>query len=311
MFTPSEIFTDLQRRTGDQVFFQKPLAPLTTFRIGGPAQWFVSPTASTLPQWIQAAVKLQIPFTLLGNGSNVLIPDEGLPGLVLWTGKMNRLRFQDDLIETEAGVPLPALARFAARHGWAGYEFLAGIPGTVGGGIVMNAGTSPSHQICQLLHSVEVVTPEGKTLTLFPQRLGASYRETFLRRLPWTVVRATFQCVGRDAPQKIAQRIADHLEERRAKQPLDALSAGSVFKNPRPDLPAWRLIRDAGLAGKRIGDAVVSPKHANWILNLGQATARDVQGLIQLIQEKVLAIFQIQLDPEIIIFSRSSSGLSF
>ena len=148
-------------------------------------------------------------------------------------------------------------------------------------------------------------------LTLSSKEFQFTYRHTFLHDLHWTVVRATFHCVGKDSPEKIAQRITAHLEERRAKQPLDALSAGSVFKNPRPDLPAWRLIRDAGLAGKRIGDAVVSPKHANWILNLGQATARDVQGLIQLIQEKVLAIFQIQLDPEIVIFSRHSSGLSF
>ena len=310
MSTTADILTSIHRLTRDPLHSQTSLAPFTTWRIGGPAQWLVSPTASTLPQWIQAAAEHQIPLTILGNGSNVLVPDEGLTGLVVRTDKMNRLEIRDDWIEAEAGVPLPKLARFAAQHGWSGYEFLAGIPGTVGGGIVMNAGVSSSQEISQLLDSVELIDSEGNHRIFRSEALQASYRRTRLQDLPWTVIRATFRCLGKDEPREIEKRIKTHLEERRAKQPLDAPSAGSVFKNPRPDLPAWRLIRDAGLAGKRIGDAIVSPKHANWILNLGRATAKDVRQLIRLIQEKVFAVFQIHLDLEIILLPSASDHSS-
>jgi len=287
-----------------------PLAPRTSWRIGGPARWLCEPPRSEFPLWVRVARETRIPWRVLGRGSNVLIDDAGLPGLTLSTARMTGLRREGDFLEVEGGAPLSRLVREAADLGWTGYEFLAGIPGSVGGAIVMNAGTSlrPEEQIAFLLCEAEVMDRRGELRWVSPEALDPGCRTSAAKRKGWVVLRARLRKPGEGSPAEIRRRISERLESRRRRQPLERPSAGSVFKNPPGGRPAWSYIREAGLAGCRVGDAQVSERHANWILNMGRATAAEVRTLIARIQEAVAERFGVRLEREVVFLPQDESG---
>jgi len=261
-----------------------PLASLTTFRIGGPA-WTVFEPAGTaaLIEAVIRARSLGVPWRILGKGANVLFPDQGFPGLIISTTCLDKSHDHGDLVVAEAGVPLAKLAR-------RGFSFLTGIPGTAGGGVVMNAGTHFG-QIGDQVEWVEVLLPSGEVARWGVEACGFSYRDSRLRRLGIPVLRAGLRPKAGPAPSQV-------LAQRRASQPPDWPSAGCVFRNP-PLAPAGWLIDRAGLKGARQGDAMVSPYHANFIVNMGRARACDVLALVDRVRARVVKTFGVWLELEL------------
>jgi UDP-N-acetylmuramate dehydrogenase len=277
---------------------QVPLASMTSFRVGGPAEWFVSPqTLEELQESFAWAHHEGLPVTLLGAGSNLLISDQGLPGLVISTRHLRHLDLDlaTGQMTVGAGYSVPRLARLAAEHGWAGLEWAVGIPGTVGGAVVMNAG---AHQECTAdrLHSVQVLSPQGTVLLLEPQDLGYGYRTSALQGGNQLVVQATFQLQPGADPEQVKAATEAHLQLKT--QPYHLPSCGSVFRNPGPRTAGW-LIERTGLKGFRIGSAQVAERHANFILNCGGATASDILRVIRHVQNQVSDRWSLPLKPEV------------
>jgi UDP-N-acetylmuramate dehydrogenase len=288
----------------------QPLAPLTTWRIGGAAARLAAP-AGLDDVWglMRLAQDRGWPRFFLGRGSNVLIDDGGLPGLTLHLAKsLQGLTRQGDTLRAGAGVALPRLAQAAARLGFAGFEFLAGIPGTVGAAVRLNAGAE-GESLAGVLQRVWVATPQLQLLELRPGELGFSYRSSLLLNFPhWLVVEAEFS-LGRPAdPRDIKARMAELLARRKSRQPANPRTCGSVFKNPAGAPGAGRLIENAGFKGRRRGDAVVSRKHANFILNAGHATAAQVKNLMAEIQEEVWRTQGVALEREVVFLPEDLLG---
>lgn len=283
-----------------QIQYNFPLAPRTTWRIGGRAEiWVVPEDIEDLLYVLFRTQESGYPLFILGNGSNVLIDDDGLPGITVHLGAgFNNVRVEHNLLYAGAGVPLPKLARSAAQAGFAGFEHLIGIPGTVGAGIVGNAG-SGGRDMRHILNSVTLISENLELITIAAQDLELSYRHSSLQADKSVTVEAAFNLELLDDPGEIEQRHKQILAKRQKKFPWHLPNAGSVFKSSQGQ-PAGRLIEAAGLKGFRIGDAQVSEKHANFIVNIGQATAQDVKAVINVIQEKVSALLGIQLEREVI-----------
>ncbi|MCX7750120.1 MAG: UDP-N-acetylmuramate dehydrogenase [Candidatus Bipolaricaulota bacterium] len=263
---------------------EEPLAPHTTFRIGGrAAALYRPPTADALVEAVVRARSHGFPWLLLGGGSKVLVPDRGFPGLVLSTAELRSWREEDGVLVAGAGVPLSRVAR------WGGWK-LAGIPGTVGGAVTMNAGTRYGSIGEQVLW-VRALLPDGRVRTFAPVECGFAYRDSLFRRLRLPVLSVALR------PDRRGD-LAPLLAERARTQPLDLPSAGCVFRNPPGQSAGW-LIDQAGLKGARIGDAVVSERHANFICNLGHARARDVLELVDLVQDRVVSRFGVRLRLEL------------
>jgi UDP-N-acetylmuramate dehydrogenase len=280
-----------------------PLAPLTTWRIGGAAARLAAPAdLDDVYRLMALAQDRGWPLFFLGRGSNVLIDDAGLPGLTLHLAKsLQGLERHGDTLRAGAGVSLPRLAQAAARLGFAGFEFLAGIPGTVGAAVRLNAGAE-GESLAGVLNRVWVATPQLQLLEFTPVDLGFTYRSSLLLNFPhWLVVEAEFN-LGRPAgPEAIQARMAKLIAGRKTRQPANPKSCGSVFKNPAGGPAAGRLIEAAGFKGHRLGDAVVSRKHANFILNAGCATAAQVKALMADIQEKVWQTQGVALEREVVL----------
>ena len=241
------------------------------------------------------------PLFFLGRGSNVLIADEGLPGLTLLLARsLKQVERRADALRVGAGVALPRLAREAASLGFSGFEFLAGIPGTVGGGVRLNAGAH-GQNISERLRRVWVATPQLRLLEFKPEELAFGYRSSLLLNFPhWLVAEAEFALDRAASQEEIHSRTREFLAVRRARQPANPRSCGSVFKNPPGAPPAGRLIEETGFKGKRLGGAMVSRKHANFILNRGQATAAQIKALISQIQETVWRTQAVALEREVV-----------
>ncbi len=287
---------------GVAVFNEQPLAPLTTWKIGGPARRLAAPRdVEEACRLLAYAHRRGQPVFFLGAGSNVLIDDKGLPGLTLHlAGSLKKLERQGDVLRAGAGLPLPRLARAAARWGLKGFEFLAGIPGTVGGAVRLNAGAHGRH-LGQLLKRMWVLTPRLQLLEFSAAELEFGYRTSRLLDFPhWLVVEAEFALEEEAPPEQIRARMRELMAARRARQPRNPRSCGSVFKNPPGGPPAGHLIEQAGFKGRRCGDAQVSRKHANFILNVGRASAAEVKTLIREIQEEVWRRFGITLEREVV-----------
>lgn len=271
------------------------LRDLTTWKIGGPAEYIYWP-----PDWqrLIEAVKLAksagIPVWIIGRGSNLLIADEGLPGLTIVTTGLQKITWGDYKVTVEAGYSLARLAQETAERGWSGLDFARGIPGTIGGAIIMNAGAYGG-EISQKLLKVKVLM-DGELKVLQSRDLKFAYRESSLRGKA-LVLEAEFYFEPGDREQLLAGMLSN-LAKRKAAQPLELPNAGSVFRNP-PQESAGRLIEAAGWKGKSRGGALVSEKHANFIVNTGQATAGDVLGLIHDIREDVHRKYGIDLQPEV------------
>ena len=279
-----------------------PLAPLTTWRIGGPAQFLVIPQdLDDVFALQQLAADRGWPLFFLGRGSNVLIDDAGLPGITLHLAKsFQKLEFHGDTIRVGAGMALPRLANTLAARGQAGFEFLAGIPGTVGAAVRLNAGAH-GHNLGQRLRRVWAVTPELGLKELTLAEIAPGYRTSRLLHLPrWLVVEAELGLQEEASPEDIQRTMRELLEERRSRQPAHPRTCGSVFKNPPEGPPAGRLIDEAGWKGRSVGDAQVSRKHANFIFNGGRATAAQMITLITAIEESVWQRSGIRLEREVV-----------
>jgi UDP-N-acetylmuramate dehydrogenase len=238
-------------------------------------------------------------LTVLGAGSNLLISDRGLPGLVLNTRHLRSSCFDAETatITAAAGEPLPKIAWRAAKRGWRGLEWAVGIPGTVGGAVVMNAGAHTSCVADRLVRAL-VLNPDGQLETLSKEDLNYSYRSSSLQGDQRLVVEATFQLEATDNHEEIMAITTHNLRHRKNTQPYDRPSCGSVFRNPKPQY-AGALIEEMGLKGYQIGGAQVSELHANFILNIGSAKASDILRLIRHVQEQVFDRWSLWLEPEV------------
>ncbi|MGA8570897.1 MAG: UDP-N-acetylmuramate dehydrogenase [Desulfobaccales bacterium] len=281
----------------------QPLAPLTTWKIGGPAQYLA--TAAGLPEVLGLMALAQErgwPLFFLGRGSNLLIADAGLPGLTLHLARsLQGLARRGDTLRAGAGVALPRLARTAAALGFSGFEFLAGIPGSVGAAVRLNAGAD-GQNLAAVLGRVWVATPKLQLLEFRAAELGLGYRTSRLLYFPhWLVVEAEFLLGSPAPPEAVRARLRELQTARRARQPANYRNCGSVFKNPAAGPAAGWLIEAAGCKGLKQGEAQVSLKHANFILNQGRATAAQVQALITEIQERVWRTQGVALEREVVI----------
>ena len=278
-----------------------PLADFTTWRVGGPAQWLLEPTTvnDTL-EALQWAQHNQIPCRVIGAGSNLLIHDDGLPGLTLSLRKLQGATVDADsgVVEALAGEPIPTLARRAARAGLNGLAWSVGIPGTVGGAAVMNAGAQGGCT-ADCLESVRVAPLEGgESFELGRDQLAFDYRHSRLQEEELVVLSARFRLDPGHDPDEITRITSGNLSHRTSTQPYTQPSCGSVFRNPEP-LKAGRLIEGLGPKGSRIGGAEVSTLHANFIVNTGAATAADIDQLIQRVLQQVEAAHAVRLHPEV------------
>lgn len=279
-----------------------PLAPLTTWKIGGVAARMAAPAdVDDVYRLMRLAQDRGWPLFFLGRGSNVLIDDAGLPGLTLHLARsLQGIERRGETLRVGAGVALPRLAQAAARLGFAGFEFLAGIPGTVGAALRLNAGAEGC-SLGGVLRRLWVATPQLHLVEFQAAELGLGYRSTLLLNFPhWLVVEAEFNLTQSADPEAIKARMRELLVARKARQPANPRSCGSVFKNPPGGSAAGWLIDQARFKGRSYGDAVVSRKHANFILNRGQATAAQVKALIGEIQATVWRTQGIALEREVI-----------
>src|SRR5690554_2875962 len=278
--------------------FDLPLARVTSFRIGGPADLYVEPeTSGKLREVIEYCFRNNIPWLFLGRGSNVLVKDKGVRGVVIRLGKgFSYTKVEEQQVKAGAATPLSVVAEVAAKHALTGLEFASGIPGSTGGAVFMNAGAYGG-EMKQVVHRVEVYEPGGDIRTLDREALGFAYRSSVLQQGRQIVLEVLMElAVGKE--EAIREKMADYNQKRRQKQPLEFPSAGSVFKRPE-GYYAGALIQEAGLKGARIGDARVSDKHAGFIINTGKATAADVLALIELVQTQVSKKCGVRLEPEL------------
>ncbi len=277
------------------VKYNEPMALHTSFRIGGGAEVMAFPKNE---KELEQLLELGVPTRILGAGTNVLAPDEGLSGLVICLKDcLDGLELVDEThIRVMAGVTMTRMAVFACNHGLSGLEFAHGIPGTVGGGVYMNAGAYGG-EICQVCESVEVMTPNGDVVTLSNNEMDFSYRHSALEETGDIVLAATFRLESKPQ-EEIKAKMKELMAKRSASQPLDLPSAGSAFKRPTGGYAA-ALIDQAGLKGFAVGGAAISMKHAGFAVNLGGATARDVRSLLMQVSDIVFDRSGIRLEPEV------------
>lgn len=276
------------------------LAPLTSMKVGGAAEYFISPrSASELAASLAWASDRQLPTTIIGAGSNLLISDEGLEGLVICTRHLRGIDFHEQTgqVTAAAGEPVARLAMQIASHGWTGFEWAVGIPGTVGGMVVMNAGAQGGCA-ADCVVEVEAVTFNGQTQIIYPEALNFSYRTSVLQESQILVTGATFKFQTGGNPEAIATDTETKLKARHSTQPYHLPNCGSVFRNPLPQFAA-KLIQDAGLKGYQIGQAQVSELHANFIVNLGNAKAKDIFSLIEHIKTVISDRYGVLLETEV------------
>ncbi len=276
----------------------EPLARHTSFRIGGPAEVLACPGSERELLAVLAFCRDEgVPGRILGGGTNILAPDRGVAGVVISTRGLDDLRLLDDgRISAGAGVSLARLALFAQKHGLTGLEFAHGIPGTVGGGMYMNAGAYGG-ELAQRATSARFLRSDGRIETLEGGAMGLSYRHSAFMELDGVILSARFRLEKGD-PEAILSRMRELMEKRKASQPLDLPSAGSAFKRPVGGYAA-ALIQQAGLKGFRVGGAAVSEKHSGFVVNLGGATSSDVLALLDQVRQRVKADSGIELEPEI------------
>ncbi len=274
-----------------------PLSEYSTFRIGGRGEIGIFPNSrEQLAQTVGMLAELEMPYKIIGNGSNILFADGNIKGALIFTKKMKTLRLEGNMIIAEAGVPLSAVASLALQQGLCGFEFAAGIPGTVGGGIYMNAGAYGGALSDVLKTSVALNTESGEQTELTEHSFG--YRKSIYISTPTLVcVEGTLQ-LAEGNKEEIKEKMHTLAENRRQKQPLSLPSAGSYFKRPEGSF-AGKLIEDAGLKGFQIGGARVSEKHAGFIVNTGGATAAEVLAVESHIKNTVFALYGVMLEREV------------
>ena len=282
----------------ERVLADEPMKKHTTFRVGGNADFFVKPsTAEEVKQVVALCKKENLSYYILGNGSNLLVGDKGYRGVIIQIYKdMNEIVVDGDRIRVQAGALLSKVGSVALDAGLAGFEFAAGIPGTVGGAVMMNAGAYGG-EMKDILVSATVLTEDGEVLRLANEELELGYRTSVIAKKNYVVLEAEYQLRAGDKAEIRAQM--DELKLRRVtKQPLEYASAGSTFKRPEGYF-AGKLIQDAGLRGFEVGGAQVSEKHCGFVINKGDATAADIVELMNQVSEKVFQQFGVTLEPEV------------
>lgn len=284
--------------SGEQIRKEEPLSRHTTFRVGGPAEYFVTPEIEQVPKVVELCRQYELPLTVIGNGSNLLISDDGMRGVVLEIGKAAsgiRILDREDLA-VQAGTLLSETANFAAKHGLAGMEFAAGIPGSLGGAVVMNAGAYGG-EMKDILSAVRVLTTTGEIRVRPADELDLSYRHSRMMEEQEIVLEARLNLT--QGSEFVIRAQMEELRKRRVeKQPLEYPSAGSTFKRPEGYF-AGKLIEEAGLRGYRIGDAQVSEKHCGFVINRGSASAAQILELMQHVQARVKENSGVDLEPEV------------
>lgn len=280
------------------VLTAEPMKLHTSFRIGGPADYFARPTCvEELQRLLAVAKELELPVTIIGRGSNLLVQDKGIRGLVIQiSNSMSELEIKDTAMYCAAGVALAKAAQAAAKAGLTGLEFAAGIPGTMGGAVYMNAGAYDG-EISRLVTAITAVDGFGNVVELTSADLNFSYRHSALMENKLMVVSVKLKLdLGQETA--IRAKMEDFQLARKTKQPLEYPSAGSTFKRPAGYF-AGTLIDQSGLKGYRVGDAQVSTKHAGFVVNLGEATCADVLQLISDVKAKVFQLHGVVLEPEV------------
>ena len=286
----------------DHILKDEPMSAHTTFRIGGPADYFVVPEdAASLGRGVALCRAEGVDYFITGNGSNLLVGDGGYRGVVFHIcHTMDDVAYEEKgtelLVEAGAGVMLSSLARQVSSKGYTGFEYATGIPGTLGGGVTMNAGAYGG-EISDNLLWAELMDETGAVLRLERDRLKLSYRHSVMMEQSLVVLRAGFSFTKGDA-MAITQKVAELSRSRKEKQPLEYPSAGSTFKRPEGYF-AGKLIQDCGLKGFRVGDAMVSEKHSGFVINVGHATAADVMTLLRHVQQEVDRQFCVRIEPEV------------
>lgn len=276
----------------------EPMSRHTTFRVGGPAKYFVTPeNVESLKKVIGLCKSSGEKYFVIGKGSNLLVRDEGFDGLIIRLGeKLATVSAEGERLKAESGVSVITLALAARDLGLSGMEFMYGIPGSLGGACAMNAGAY-GHEIKEIIKNVSVLTPDGRILVLSNEELGLGYRKSVILDEGYIVLEADLKLSFGDS-QAISAAMEDYMSRRRAKQPLEFPSAGSTFKRPEGFF-AGRLIEEAGLGGCRVGGAMVSEKHCGFIINYDNASASDVLRLMEHVRDVVREKFQVELEPEV------------
>ncbi|MFO7984147.1 MAG: UDP-N-acetylmuramate dehydrogenase [Desulfuromonadales bacterium] len=297
------IFEKLRTRMRGRLRTDEPMADHTTWRIGGPADLLIEPAdIDDLRFCVELLRDGGIPWLPLGSGSNLLVRDGGIRGAVIGMRYFRDIRFEPgNSVVTGAGLPLMSLIRATTEEGLTGLEQLSGIPGTVGGAVFMNAGAG-DRDMAGVVQSVQVLAGSGEK-NLCRDELGFEYRRSRLSQNE--IVFSVRLKLDRGEPEELQRIVKETLRNRRRTQGVGAPSAGSVFKNP-PGQSAWKLIEKAGLRGRQVGGAKVSERHANFIINAGQATASDILELIDLVRDEVVAVSGVLLEPEVRILGTDS-----
>ena len=284
---------------GDDVLEREPMCRHTTFRVGGKAACFVRISSiGQLQKLIPYFEQIGLPYFILGNGSNLLVSDDGYDGVILQVGdKFGRISTEGNHMEAQAGALLSAVARCALEHGLTGLECASGIPGTIGGGVVMKAGAYGG-EMKQVVTQVRVLGSGGEILTLDREAMEFGYRSSVIKNRRFTVLTVTLELACGDK-KEIQARVEELARRRREKQPLEYPSAGSTFKRPEGYF-AGKLIMEAGLKGYSVGGARVSEKHCGFLVNTGDASAADVAALIREVQERVKDKTGVSLEREVV-----------
>lgn len=287
-----------QQLTTGTLLEQELMSRHTSFRIGGPADYFVEPASvDELAGVLSLARQEKVPFFIVGNGSNLLVSDEGFRGMIVHTGgSLRSISVEGDVIYAQAGALLGAVAGAALEAGLTGMEFAAGIPGTLGGAVCMNAGAYGG-EMKDILLDAEVLTQDGERLVIPVEELDLSYRHSIIFEKNYIVLAAHIR-LSREDKTQIRNRMNELAGARKEKQPLEYPSAGSTFKRPEGYF-AGKLIQDAGLKGYTVGGAQVSEKHSGFVINRGGATAEEVRFLIRQVRSKVKQQFGVELEPEV------------
>ncbi len=289
-----------------EVRLSEPMSMHTSLGIGGPADAMVFPeNIGQLVDIVKGAWSEGVPAFTMGKGTNLLVKDGGMEGLVINLAKLDwiikeNVEGGELAVRSGAGTPLPKLANFCADEGFSGLEFAAGIPGSVGGAVYMNAGAY-GYEIKDVLYKIRIVKEDGEVSEIFADELERKYRHGGIPENS-AVAECWFKLAPGD-PEAIKARASEFIKKRKAAQPLGAKSAGSTFKNP-PGEKAWKLIEGVGLKGLAVGGAAVSEKHANFLINASGATARDFMALMELVKQKVKEKTGVDLEPEVKIAGR-------
>lgn len=293
-----QFLTELQNVMGGSgIFMEEPMKKHTTFRVGGPADVLVQPDETALAAVLGLCRQYHVPYSFIGNGSNLLVGDKGIRGVVIeMTEPMGNIEVHGTQITAQAGAMLSKIANTAASNGLGGMEFAAGIPGSVGGAVVMNAGAYGG-EMKDIIERVYVLDENGAQLELDRDALNLGYRHSCIPEKKYIVTKVVLELVPRNEAE-IRSEMKELNEKRAEKQPLQYPSAGSTFKRPEGYF-AGKLIMDAGLRGYQVGGAQVSEKHCGFVINKGDATAADICQLMRDVSDKVQAQFGVVLEPEV------------